>query len=263
MSNQYFIFPPGSSVVLKQATIFTKEAYVQWGMNIHRLGDIWDKVMTTYQKNTIPKERFNQFYIKALEIVISSKVIYGRGRGRKEGVVLGMGEGKKGRWVTVEFPGNNRATKPYNSFSLVGYETLIPIEQTYDMYSKLWNEYKDRNKSIMGLGMLMHLIAPFYKVKYIDKVLFACDPVFAQPNPNFVEPEDSGTREVNAGISPHVEKEIVLQEAPSKASDYDVEVFTNQYEIAKEALKSKITLTVSLEGLEKQLLEQGYKIVKI
>lgn len=230
MNNTDYIFPPGSSVVMKQATIIDKKASVIYNYEVTTLGSIWNKIMTTFEGKELPTEKIWQFFIKSNEIVIGSKVMYGRGNGRKEAIVRGMDGIKEGRrWITIEFESKDQKTVLYNACSLVGFESLIPID--FDLYYKVWDNYKYRNKGdLMRKGKLQYLIAPYYQIKHINDRAFASNPIF----PNTDNPE--------IRIEPEIKEK---QEKPIEPEN------------------KKITLTVSLSGLEKQLEKQGYKLEKL
>ncbi len=241
-----------------------------WSGEPQILRSIWDLVMTTYDKKDIPKEKIWQFYIKSIAVVIGSRVMYGRGKGRKEGVVLGMDPAnttKSKRYVTVEFPGDNRRTVPYNSCTMVGFETLTPIE--FDLYHLLNAEYKYRNRTDkVWDGKLNHMIAPHYNIKEVGGVLFAYDPMKPEDRPKKVDTTE--------GLIPQ-----------PRNTKYDVENFENPIEMIRRndpgvmpgtsagkevqvetklpiTIKDeKILLTIPLETIKKQLFSQGYKLTKL
>ena len=239
MSEQDFIFPPGSTVVLKQATIITRTAWVIYNYQPTLLGTIWSQVMTNFEGKELPKEKLWQFYIKASEIVIGSKVMYGSGANRKPANVIGMDRSNKysdsKSYVTLEFAGNHRRTVPYNGCYMEG-ETLVPID--FSIYHKLWDQYQWRSKgSQMKEGKLPFLIAPYYNVKHIDGVLFASDPV----KPEIADISSNG---VDIHVSPD----------PPKAEEIPA------YYVQKD--KKIINLAISISDLEEQLSKQGYIITK-
>jgi len=146
------------------------------------------------------------------------------------------------RYVTIEFPGNNRATKLYNSCTLVGFETLIPID--FELYYRIYGEYKWRNKgSMMKDGKLKHLIAPYYNIKYVNKVLFACDPV-------------------EVGV---ILKESIKADPPIKI-EFPLKTPQPLPDVARGetiAVNKNISLSIPIMEIEKQLFIQGYKLTKL
>lgn len=294
MSEHNYIFPPGSSVVMKLATLLSKEDTVIWGFGIHKLGVIWDRVMTNYKDKDLPTDKLWQFYIKSIVVVIGSKVMYGRGRGRKEGRVLGLDpEGKKPRFVTIGFPGNNRKTVLYNSCTMVGLETLTPID--FDLYHLLKNEYSYRNKpNWIKEGKLKHMIAPHYSIKEVNGVLFACDPM----KPEDRKAADIVNKTIGAPNITNEEAEKLFKREPLAVKDQEHKDENtadmlipipeklgpglmggikrlSQSQMAEKMMSltgtedpvtikyEKRLLTIPLEDMERQLFDQGYKLIKL
>ena len=238
-------FPPGSKVVLKRATLFHEEACVIYKYEISLLKNIYKYVMTEYNGKDIPKEMINQFFIQTDEVMIGSKITYGKGS--KPATVIGLDKqreySKDKTYATIEFLSGDRKTVPYNSCHLKE-PTLTPLD--FDLYKELWTDYKLRDR-MTDKSKLFYLMAHYYKIKKINGIIYATDPEFLEDN----EPELKTMAEDEKQIA---EDEKAVAEVCGPPLEQAKVVYVEN---------KKINLTFDFEELKNQLFAQGYKVTKL
>ena len=238
-------FPPGSKVMLKKASMFHDEAYVIYRYEIRQMKNIRKYVMTEYNGKEIPKEIISQFFIQTDEVMIGSKVVYGKGG--KPAKVIGLDKEKEYStdkvYATIEFLSGDRKTVLYNSCKLPS-PTLTPID--FGLYRELWTDYKLRDR-MSDKSKLFYLMAPYYKIKTIGGIDFATDPQFLEEK----EPELKTMKDVEKQIAE--DEKAVAQVCDPPLEQAKVVYVENR----------KINLTFDVEELKKQLFAQGYKVTKL
>jgi len=239
------IFPPGSKVVLKRATLFHEQALVVYKYEIRLLKNIYKQVISTYNGKEITTKLISQFFIQTDEVMIGSNISYGKGS--KPAKVIGLDKERDystdKTYATIEFLSGDRKTVLYNSCNLKE-PTLTPLG--FDLYRELWTDYKLRDR-MPDKSKLFYLMAHYYKLKTIDGIMYATDPQFLEDN----EPELKTMEEIEKQIA---EDEKAVSEV------YDPPL-TNAKIVYVE--NKKINLDFNIEELKKQLLTQGYKITKL
>lgn len=224
MNNNETVIPKGSRLVLKLATIFQSDALVVYNHEVVLLTTIKEKAYGPRMgdQKTEARLQIYQFFVEIREIVVGSQGLYGR-RPVRPVMVKWVGERpdpndstKKTRWVTFEFEGGLRKTKPYNMVSL-DKPMLIPLQFDQDLYRPAWDVYRFRDR---GGSYPKQLTGSYYSTEIIDGVLYANNPIY---------PEKKSEEELLMEMEP-VNKKRLLDKLRSERDriDFQIEILERE-----------------------------------